>query len=107
MKTDEVELTVEDIDEIVDELEKEIRISPLLDDRPACKSFWKNIRKSLTGVPKGESMRYRFQKLAGIIGDKAVASLFINGQRVELTELPRWYDVIRFKLCGFKYETYD
>ena len=52
-------------------------------------------------------MVHRFQMLAGIIDNSIVASVTLpNGARVDFRELPAWWWVIRFKLCGFKYETY-
>lgn len=101
-----------DIDELIRELEaesgeEEEDVLQVSKPKPCC-SFAQNFVRSWT-KPKPESqMVFRFKKLAGIINDKVVASLTLpTGERVEFKSLPHWWDVIRFKLAGFKYETYE
>lgn len=101
-----------DIDELIRELEaesgeEEEDVLQVSKPKPCC-SFAQNFVRSWTR-PKPESqMVFRFKKLAGIINDKIVASLTLpSGERVEFKSLPHWWDVIRYKIAGFKYETYE
>lgn len=97
-----MELTLDDLDEVIQELEEEIETP----NKP-CRSLWCNVRRSWTRPKPERQMVVRFQKLAGIISDKTVAALILpNGQRVEFKSLPHWWDVVRYKLAGFIYETY-
>ena len=103
--TEDELLVDEEIHELLDELKEEEEIKEY--KQQICHSFFLNFWRSWTRVPQKEHMRYRFQKLAGIIGNKTLASLSLpNGTKSTFTELPPWYDVIRYKICGFKYETY-
>ncbi len=93
------------LEELLDELKEEEANEQY--KQQVCRSFFFNFWRSWTRIPRKELLRYRFQKLAGIIGSKTVASLTLpNGVKTTFTELPPWYDVIRYKVCGFKYETY-
>jgi hypothetical protein len=102
----EDELLVEqELEELLDEVKEESDDQAY--QRQVCRKLWPNFWRSWTRGPRKEYMRYRFQKLAGIIGDKTLASLTLpNGSKIKFTELPPWYDVLRYKICGFKYETY-
>ena len=115
------EVSEEEIDELIRTLEeeaddesvnepqndaKEDKLFPVSKSE-GCTSVWCNFWKSWNRVPKKELMRYRFQKLAGIIDNKTLASLTLpEGTRITFKELPHWWDVVRYKICGFKYETY-
>jgi hypothetical protein len=99
------------LDELLDELkyddvDEEEEVQQISKPKPCC-SFAQNFVRSWTR-PKPESqMVFRFKKLAGIINDKIVASLTLpSGERVEFKSLPHWWDVVRYKIAGFKYETY-
>jgi hypothetical protein len=105
-----------DIDQIIEELEAEVSdenedtigkpFQPLK-KQVGCRSFWQNFKRSWFRSPPKSGMVHRFQTLAGIIDNSVVASVTLpNGARVDFRELPAWWWVIRFKLCGFKYETY-
>jgi hypothetical protein len=93
------ELESEEIDEIIDELESEV------DELPKTKksSFFHNLMLSFYRQ-KPNPMRCRFQKLAGITKVEPKAKLTIGNNTFDLQEIPPWYDVIRYKLCGFKFE---
>ena len=95
----------QEIDELIDELEGETQDKAY--EKQVCRSFFLNFWRSWTRIPRKEYMRYRFQKLAGIIHNKTLAALTLpTGDRITFVELPSWYDVLKYKLCGFKYETY-
>lgn len=105
----EVVMDETDLDEIIQELETEIEgeTNEQVKYDKSCRSFLLNLKRSWNRVSKKELMRYRFQKLAGIIDNKTMAALtFPNGQRITFKEFPHWWDVVRYKICGFKYETY-
>jgi hypothetical protein len=73
----------------------------------SCCNFSRNFYRSWTRPAPDRQMVVRFQKLAGIVSDKVVAALILpDGQRVEFKTLPHWWNVIRYKIAGFKYETY-
>lgn len=118
-ETEEVLIEGEEIDELIRELEAEAKDESSnccevkenkivqVSKSEGCTSVWRNFWKSWNRVPKKDMMRYRFQKLAGIINNKTIASLTLpNGTRITFDELPHWWDVVRYKICGFKYETY-
>lgn len=112
MKNNNVEVVLDetDLDELIQELETEIdgETNEQVKDDKSCRSFLLNLKRSWTRVPKKELMRYRFQQLAGIIDNKTLASLTLpEGTRITFKELPHWWDVVRYKICGFKYETYE
>jgi hypothetical protein len=111
MKNNEVEVVLDetDLDELIQELEAEVdgETDEQVKYNKSCRSFLLNFKRSWNRVPKKELMRYRFQKLAGIIDNKTMASLTLpEGTRITFKELPHWWDVVRYKICGFKYETY-
>ena len=111
IKTNEVEVVLDetDLDELIEELEAEVdgETNPQVKYDKSCRSFLLNLKRSWNRVPKKELMRYRFQKLAGIIDNKTLAALTLpDGTRITFKELPHWWDVVRYKICGFKYETY-
>ena len=89
----------EEIDEIIDELESEMD-EPSKDKKP---SFFHNLMLSIYRQ-KPNPLRCRFQKLAGITKIEPKAKLTIGNNTFDLQEIPPWYDVIRYKLCGFKFE---
>jgi hypothetical protein len=101
---DEIEL-----DELLDELKNETEeeeVQQVSKTKP-CRTFYRNFYRSWNKPKAGRSMVVRFQKLAGIISDKTVAALILpDGRRIEFKSLPHWWDVIRYKLAGFTYETY-
>jgi hypothetical protein len=111
IKTKEVEVVLDetDLDELIQELEAETEgeTDEQVKYDKCCRSFLLNLKRSWNRVPKKELMRYRFQKLAGIIDNKTLAALTLpDGTRITFKELPHWWDVVRYKICGFKYETY-
>ena len=70
-------------------------------------SFFQNLSHSLNRetINKRNTFKNRFRLLVGIKTSPEVARLTIKeGVSVDLLEIPKWYDVIRYKLCGFKYE---
>ena len=89
----------EEVDEIIDELESEMD-EPSKDKKP---SFFHNLMLSIYRQ-KPSPLRCRFQKLAGITKVEPAAKLTIGNNTFDLQEIPPWYDVIRYKLCGFKFE---
>jgi hypothetical protein len=93
------ELESEEIDEIIEELESEVD-EPPKDKKP---SFFHNLMLSIYRK-KPNPLRCRFQKLAGITKIEPKAKLTIGNNTFDLQEIPPWYDVIRYKLCGFKFE---
>jgi hypothetical protein len=106
-KASEYEVTETDVNEIIQELETEGETNKQVKYDKCCRSFLLNLKHSWNRVPKKDTMRYRFQQLAGIINNKAIASLTLpSGSRITFDELPHWWDVVRYKICGFKYETY-
>ena len=92
-------LSGEEIDEIIEELESEVD-EPPKDKKP---SFFHNLMLSIYRQ-KPNPLRCRFQKLAGITKIEPKAKLTIGNNTFDLQEIPPWYDVIRYKLCGFKFE---
>lgn len=105
----EIAMDETDLDELLTELKNEVdtEVDPQVKYEKSCQSFLLNLKRSWNRVPSKDLMRYRFQKLAGIINNKTLASLTLpNGTRITFEELPHWWDVIRYKICGFKYETY-
>ena len=99
----EVEVTSDELDDLIHELENENIVST--SNKP--QSFWSNLKKSWN-KPKNVSIKHRFQKLAGIVDNKTLAVLTLpTGVQVKFIELPSWKDVIKYKMCGFKYETFN
>jgi len=111
-----------DLNEIIDETLSELEGEDILKNQKTCiesklsetnrnvpcRSFWKNIYRSWTKPSPERKMVVRFQKLAGIISGNTVAALILpNNQRVEFKELPPWWNVLRYKIAGFTYETYE
>lgn len=110
MKETDETITETELDELIDELQGEVDLveepKTTSNNNTTTTSFWKNLQRSWYRKPK-TTMAMRFQKLAGIVDNKIVAVLTLpSGQRVEFKELPSWKDVIRYKICGFKYETF-
>jgi hypothetical protein len=99
---DEDLLVEQELEELLDEVEAENEDVPLV--RQA--SLWKRVQYLFGHYPKKSSMVYRFQRLAGIVKNDTVAALTINNQRVFFKQHPKWHEIFRYKLCGFKYETY-
>jgi hypothetical protein len=64
--------------------------------------FWYNFMKSLQKREKYPIV-YRFQRLAGITNKKTVGFLYLpENNKIEFKEIPKWYNIIRYKICGFK-----
>ena len=106
----ECEVDETDLDELIEALEGEVdeETDEQVKYNKSCRSFLLNLKRSWNRVPKKETLRYRFQQLAGIIDNKTLASLTLpEGTRITFKELPHWWDVVRYKICGFKYETYE
>ena len=71
-------------------------------------SFWQNFKRSWTKPKENRRFALRLQRLAGIITDKDVAALILpDGQKVTFKQLPSWKDVIRYKIAGLTYESYE
>ena len=104
----------EEIDEMIEELENDVDmdISSEFDcgsirkKEPKKSSFISNLIVSLSRekINSQRQMTCRFQKLAGIRTMTPAARLTIGKQIFDLQEIPPWYDVIRYKLCGCKFE---
>jgi hypothetical protein len=90
-----------DIDELLDELEEEVSGEPIKKVKKP--SFIQNLVASFYRQ-KPSTMRCRFQKLAGIMKVEPAAKLTIGNNMVELSEIPAWYNMLRYTLCGFKLE---
>lgn len=125
--TTTITMTGEELDEVITELEQEVsyddstRESFVEDNEKAqkemekeCKkrakrndpsAFWRNFWYCLYKPWRKSEMVKKFQKLAGITPD-CVARVTVNKTQIEFVELPMWYDVIRYKVCGFKLEVY-
>jgi hypothetical protein len=91
-----------ELDEVIDELETEGELE--FKEEPKKSSFINNIISSFhrNKINGQIMMRRRFQALAGIPPTPA-AQLTIGDKTFDLMELSPWYDIVRFKLCGFKY----
>lgn len=97
------------LNELLDELKHEVTDDEEDEEQQVskCCNFSRNFYRSWTRPTADRQMVVRFQKLAGILTDKVVAALILpDGQRVEFKSLPHWWTVIRYKIAGFKYETY-
>ena len=93
------------LDELIEELENDLNAE---DDAPKKPSFWQNFKRSWTKPKEDRRFALRLQRLAGIITDKDVAALILpDGQKVTFKQLPSWKDVIRYKIAGLTYETYE
>lgn len=91
-----------DIEELLDEVEAEQKKE--LVPHP---SLRKRIQYLFGYYPKKKGMVYKFQRLAGIIDGDTVAALVLpNDQRVFFKQYPKWHQILRWKICGFKYESY-
>lgn len=100
--TDDENVSEDELDELIEELENED--SPK--ETPKEKSSF--IQDLVTSwhrdkINGNQNMRCRFQKLAGIVPRIPPATLTIGDTTVGLSEIPHWYDVLKYKLCGFKY----
>ena len=101
MTVDELEeFTSDDLDGILYEFEEEVSGKPVKKIKEP--SFVQNMVASFYRQ-KPSTMRFRFQKLAGIKVEPA-AKLIIGNNTVELSEIPAWYNMLRYTLCGFKLE---
>lgn len=81
--------------------------SPINQDIKKKSSFIDNFIFSLYRKRHNDEfgMKHRFQILSNIKTDPAVAKLKLKDNIVvNLTEIPHWYDIIRYKVCGFEYE---
>jgi hypothetical protein len=71
-------------------------------------SFWSNLNKSWQKRNFRNPIRDRFKTLAGIKKSETVAALTLpNDTIIKFKELPSCMDVVKYRLCGFKYETYE
>jgi|ERR1035437_302370 hypothetical protein len=120
------EVSEQEIDEVISELENEVSKEPtknsmefseenlFVDENTYSKSksdkkptFFQILSLSIHRKHINNSIRFRrrMQKRTGIEIDNTVAILTLKeGIVVNLTEIPLWYDFLRYKLCGFKYE---
>lgn len=99
-------VTTEDLDGMIDELAVSADTGSIEQENTQ-PSFFQNLSHSLNRktINGRNTFKNRFRLLAGIKTSPAVARLTIKeGVVVDLMEIPKWYDVIRYKLCGFKYE---
>lgn len=46
----------------------------------------------------------RFQQLAGIKTPTVARLTIANGEEIPLTDYPSLFEILRYKICGFKYE---
>ena len=90
------------IDELIEELENEDGVVEE-QEKPSFIQYLKASFRRKT-INRRNAMRCRFQKLAGITQFVPPATLTIGNTTVGLSEIPPWYDVLRYKLCGFKYQ---
>lgn len=111
-ETKENELTSDSLDEILNELEQEIKneveVNVVETELPPKKSqnrFLRNLKYCIYR-PRLSKLAIHFQRLAGIKPDFVATVTLPNDIRVELQELPKWYDVIRYQVCGFKLKIY-
>ncbi len=88
-----------DIEEIIEELEEESDYVA----KAKKSSFIQNLITSFYRQ-KPNMMVLRFQKLAGITKVNPAARLTIGKDTFDLTEIPPWYNILRYTLCGFKFE---
>lgn len=99
-------ITREALDELIEELENEDSTEEVKAEPPKEKSSF--IQDLVTSwhrdkINGGQAMRCRFQKLAGIVPQIPPATLTVGDTTVGLSEIPHWFEVIKYKLCGFKY----
>jgi hypothetical protein len=94
-----------DLDTLVNELEKEIEEPPVKKKKT---SFFNNLIISICAkrVQQKSDMVTRFQRLAGIKTINPAAKLTIGNNTFDLSEIPPWYNILRFRLCGFKLVIY-
>jgi hypothetical protein len=47
----------------------------------------------------------RLKVLSGIVENKTLAILYIpkTDTTIQFEKLPNWFDILRYKICGFKY----
>jgi hypothetical protein len=107
-KVAEEGVTTGDLDEMIDELASgDNSVSGSAESENTQPSFYQSLSPSFDRKKINERTNFknRLRLLAGIKTSPAVARLTIKeGVSVDLLEIPKWYDVIRYKLCGFKYE---
>lgn len=111
-KVEEDGVTKEDLDEMVDELASESNSTTTTttdseESQSTQPSFYESLSPSFyrKKINERNNFKNRLRLLAGIKASPSVARLTIKeGVVVDLIEIPKWYDVIRYKLCGFKYE---
>jgi hypothetical protein len=106
--TTECDVTEAEVDKLMNELGQELGVEDNTPIKPNGQSFWQNLKKSWTKPKEDRKFALRLQRLAGIITDKDVAALILpDGQTVIFKQLPSWKDVIRYKIAGLTYETYE
>jgi hypothetical protein len=92
------------LDELIAELEAESDGVEIC-EKPKKPSFIQTLITSWS-CRKHYPMRDRFQKLAGINKVLPVAQLTIGDKTIPMDKVSPWYDIIRYKLCGFSYEIF-
>lgn len=98
--TEEEVLCEKELSELIDEVQAEENYVPK-------QPFLKRVKYLFGIYPKKPNMVYKFQRLAGIINGETVGAVVLpNNQRIFFKQHPKWHEVMRYKLCGFKYETY-
>jgi hypothetical protein len=100
-------ITENELDELVQELESENEeIIDADNEEPKKSSFVSNLFRSFQRdkINTRQLMITRFQTLAGIQVTTPVAKITVGNQTFDLKEMPKWYDVVRYKLCGIKFE---
>jgi len=117
--SDNVELNLENdkgfdqlrdnLDEAIDILEKEN--DEAIDDMDLTihknTSFIQNLIQSLSYKKSSTNgLKYRFQKMAGIksVDTTSISKLTIDDKTIGFDYIPKWYNIIRYKVCGFKFE---
>lgn len=95
------EITEMDLDELLSELEEEVSETPA--EKVKKPSFAQTFIASFYRQ-KPSPMVMKFQKLAGITKTEPAAKLTIGNNTFELPEIPAWYNMLRYTLCGFKLE---
>jgi hypothetical protein len=101
LREEEEGLTESDLDEVLSDLENECFNGPTENRKKP--SFIQNMVASFYRQ-KPSTLRCRFQKLAGITKIEPAAKLTIGTNTFELSEIPPWYNILRYTLCGFKFE---
>jgi hypothetical protein len=74
-------------------------------NKPTLLQQWKNkFIEPFETKPLFISTAPRLQKLAGITPSPVARLLFKNEVEIKLTDYPTLFELLRYKICGFKYE---